>query len=129
MDTWNVPFKYDCRPQLSDNLQLQGNSNACGQAEVTPCWVQRPWEKKLFMMYMLFISLLSIIGTYFKNMHFKSALFSSKEIDKNYSIQKFGIFGLRFFFFEIRYSLLLGLQLHSFQSFFKEKTNPKRKEE
>ena len=66
MDTWNVPFKYDCRPQLSDNLQLQGNSNACGQAEVTPCWVQRPWEKKLFMMYMLFISLLSIIGTYFK---------------------------------------------------------------
>lgn len=61
MDTWNVPFKYDCRPQLSDDPALQGNSNACGQAEVTPCWVQRPWEKKLFMMYMLFISLISII--------------------------------------------------------------------
>ena len=30
--------------------------------------------------------------------------------------------------FEIRLSLLLGLQLHSFQSVFQEKKNPKRKE-
>ena len=60
MAVFRVPFKYDCKPQDSADqyLDLQ---NACGQAESTPCWVQRPWEKQMFMNYMLFMSVVSVI--------------------------------------------------------------------
>lgn len=59
LTTFTVPFKYSCRPQ-DHNLPAE-MANACSQTDMTPCWVQRPWEKRMFLGYMLFMSLVSVI--------------------------------------------------------------------
>ena len=39
--------------------------NACGQNENVTCWVSRPWEKGIFVMYMAFFACLSIVLPHF----------------------------------------------------------------
>ncbi|CAG5111748.1 Oidioi.mRNA.OKI2018_I69.chr2.g6022.t1.cds [Oikopleura dioica] len=50
-----VPEKYECT-----HGEFETNS-ACSQNTLIPCWVSRPWEKTIFMLYMTIISVISAI--------------------------------------------------------------------
>jgi len=55
LSVWTVPDRYSCiYGQQHDNW-------ACSQEKEVPCWVPRPWEKRIFLHYMLFIQLSSIV--------------------------------------------------------------------
>ncbi|CBY18376.1 unnamed protein product [Oikopleura dioica] len=51
--SFRVPERYDCfsdehiKPPWGDE-----SVTACGQSKEIPCWVSRPWEKSLFVLYM-----------------------------------------------------------------------------
>ncbi len=45
-----VPEKYECT-----HGEFEMNS-ACSQNTLIPCWVSRPWEKTIFMLYMTIVS-------------------------------------------------------------------------
>ena len=45
-----VPEKYECT-----HGETELNS-ACSQNPLIPCWVSRPWEKTIFMLYMTTVS-------------------------------------------------------------------------
>jgi len=50
-----VPEKYECtHGDTEDN-------SACSQNPLIPCWVSRPWEKTIFMLYMTAVTIISII--------------------------------------------------------------------
>lgn len=50
-----VPEKYECtHGDTEDN-------SACSQNPLIPCWVSRPWEKTIFMLYMTGVTIISII--------------------------------------------------------------------
>lgn len=50
-----VPEKYECT-----HGEFEMNS-ACSQNTLIPCWVSRPWEKTIFMLYMTIVSIVSAI--------------------------------------------------------------------
>jgi len=54
---WTVPEKYTC----THALIYGAAGSACAQQEKVTCWVSRPWEKQMFLYYMLFLTFLSII--------------------------------------------------------------------
>lgn len=61
---WTIPFSYRCTFgdsswALSDNA-LTPNL-ACVQDKEVPCWVSRPYEKQVFLIYMGVMSILSIL--------------------------------------------------------------------
>ena len=45
---------------------------ACSQEKEVPCWVPRPWEKRIFLHYMLFIQLFSIVIILFGTFSFQN---------------------------------------------------------
>jgi len=49
-----VPEKYECT-----HGETEENS-ACSQNPLIPCWVSRPWEKTIFMLYMTIVTIISI---------------------------------------------------------------------
>ena len=49
-----VPEKYECTHGATEA------SSACSQNPLIPCWVSRPWEKTIFLHYMLIVTILSI---------------------------------------------------------------------
>lgn len=49
-----VPEKYECT-----HGETEENS-ACSQNPLIPCWVSRPWEKTIFMLYMTSVTCISI---------------------------------------------------------------------
>ena len=51
---------------------------ACSQEKEVPCWVPRPWEKRIFLHYMLFIQLFSIVIILFGTFSFRICHFWSK---------------------------------------------------
>ena len=54
---WTVPEKYTC-----NHAQVFGAAgSACAQQEKVTCWVSRPWEKQIFLYYMLTMTTLSIL--------------------------------------------------------------------
>jgi len=56
---WTVPEKYTC-----NHAQVFGAAgSACAQQEKVTCWVSRPWEKQIFLYYMLTMTTLSIFLT------------------------------------------------------------------
>lgn len=50
-----VPEKYECTHGAT-----QENS-ACSQNPLIPCWVSRPWEKTIFMLYMTGVTIISVL--------------------------------------------------------------------
>jgi len=54
---WTVPEKYTC----THALEYGAAGSACAQQEKVTCWVSRPWEKQMFLYYMLFLTILSIL--------------------------------------------------------------------
>ena len=55
---------------------------ACSQEKEVPCWVPRPWEKRIFLHYMLFIQLFSIVIILFGTFFFKKIDFSIENCQK-----------------------------------------------
>lgn len=55
LEVWTVPHRYMC------TYGSQYTNWACSQEKEIPCWVPRPWERQIFLHYMLFVHLLSII--------------------------------------------------------------------
>lgn len=53
---WSVPEKYTC----THALEYGAAGSACAQQEKVTCWVSRPWEKQMFLYYMLVLTVLSI---------------------------------------------------------------------
>ena len=49
---WIVPEKYTC---------MAGFESACNQQEKVTCWVSRPWEKQIFLIYMIIMSFICIV--------------------------------------------------------------------
>lgn len=54
---WTVPEKYTC----THALEYGAAGSACAQQEKVTCWVSRPWEKQMFLYYMLICQILSIV--------------------------------------------------------------------
>jgi len=54
---WTVPEKYTC----THALEFGAAGSACAQQEKVTCWVSRPWEKRIFLYYMLFMTCLSVL--------------------------------------------------------------------
>lgn len=54
-EVWTVPYKYQC------TFGGEFDNWACSQDESIPCWVSRPWEKKIFLLYMTFMSFCSVV--------------------------------------------------------------------
>merc|ERR1712242_4211 len=54
-DVWTIPIQYLCK-DLGIYEQF-----ACSQEFQVPCWVPRPWEKRIFLLYMLMAQTLAII--------------------------------------------------------------------
>lgn len=54
---WSVPEKYTC----THALEYGAAGSACAQQEKVTCWVSRPWEKQMFLFYMLVLTGLSIL--------------------------------------------------------------------
>lgn len=52
---WYVPEKYVC------SYGAEINNYACSQNSEIPCWVSRPWEKMVMMVYMLSVSIISAL--------------------------------------------------------------------
>lgn len=58
-NVFNVPFKYACR--FGDTQWQNGYENfACSQDDNIPCWVSRPMEKKMFLVYMLLMNFVAV---------------------------------------------------------------------
>lgn len=55
-EVWFVPDTYDCTYGM-----MTDTTNACSQDRQIPCWVSRPAEKSLFVLYMLAAQLLCCI--------------------------------------------------------------------
>jgi hypothetical protein len=56
---WTVPEKYTC-----NHAQVFGAAgSACAQQEKVTCWVSRPWEKQIFLYYMLIMTGISMVLT------------------------------------------------------------------
>jgi len=52
---WTIPFRYVCTfGQDEENF-------ACSQDDKVPCWVSRPYEKQVFLVYMGIMSFVSIV--------------------------------------------------------------------
>jgi len=49
-----VPEKYECTHGGTEE------NSACSQNPLIPCWVSRPWEKTIFMLYMTIVTAVSI---------------------------------------------------------------------
>jgi len=49
-----VPEKYECTHGDTEE------NSACSQNPLIPCWVSRPWEKTIFMLYMTSVTIISI---------------------------------------------------------------------
>lgn len=52
---WTVPQRYLC------TFGEEHDNWACSQDKEVPCWVSRPWEKWIFLIYMLVMSIISIL--------------------------------------------------------------------
>jgi hypothetical protein len=50
-----VPEKYECTHGDTEE------NSACSQNPLIPCWVSRPWEKTIFMLYMTSVTVISIL--------------------------------------------------------------------
>ena len=55
MQVWVVPQRYLC------TFGADVANYACSQDKEVPCWVSRPWEKTIFLLYMLSMGLVAII--------------------------------------------------------------------
>lgn len=55
LHVWTVPQRYLC------TFGDEHDNWACSQDKTVPCWVSRPWEKKIFLLYMLVMSVISIL--------------------------------------------------------------------
>lgn len=70
---FRVPERYDCRSKDHTKGYWGDESvNACGQNENVTCWVSRPWEKGIFVMYMAFFACLSIIISFIELIYFST---------------------------------------------------------
>ncbi|CBY15042.1 unnamed protein product [Oikopleura dioica] len=55
IEVWVVPQRYLC------TFGADVPNYACSQDKEVPCWVARPWEKTIFLLYMLSMGLVSIV--------------------------------------------------------------------
>ena len=55
VQVWVVPQRYLC------TFGADVANYACSQDKEVPCWVSRPWEKTIFLLYMLSMGLVAII--------------------------------------------------------------------
>ena len=55
LKVWVVPQRYLC------TFGADVQNYACSQDKEVPCWVSRPWEKTIFLLYMLSMGLVAII--------------------------------------------------------------------
>ena len=68
-DVWTIPIQYLCKGYFANFDPFSAYISdlgiyeqfACSQEFQVPCWVPRPWEKRIFLLYMMLAQTIAII--------------------------------------------------------------------